>query len=149
MHHQLYIRQLPKSINKRISFLSSDKPSFESAVPLYEDAQKQSNFNTSLRYENETNSSKPKKRTRSRNILWYNPPCSKNVKTKVTENFLRLIDKHFPKSSNLPYIKLQYSKHQFQTTTGKFLRIGIPPKFPQNRVTAELKVNVHWTVIVS
>ena len=53
-HPPSIIRQLPKSINKRIFSLSSDKPSFDSAVPLYEDASKQSNFNTSLRYDNET-----------------------------------------------------------------------------------------------
>jgi 16S rRNA G966 N2-methylase RsmD len=101
IHHQLSDNSQNQLINKRISSLSSDKPSFDSAVPLYEDALKQSNFNTTLRYDNETNSSKPKKRARSRNIIWYNPPYSKNVKTKVAENFLRLIDKHFPKSSIL------------------------------------------------
>jgi hypothetical protein len=128
--------------------LSSDKPSFDSAVPLYEDALKQSNFNSSLRYDNETNSSKPKKRTRSRNIIWYNPPYSKNVKTNVAENFLRLIDKHFPKSSilhkifNRNSVKVSYScmnntKASISNHDQRvFLRIRIPPKFHRNRVTA-------------
>ena len=38
---------------------------------------------------------------RKRNIIWFNPPYSKNVKTNVAQKFLRLIDKHFPKTSKL------------------------------------------------
>ena len=41
------------------------------------------------------------KTTRKRNIIWFNTPYSKNVKTNVAQKFLRLIDKHFPKSSKL------------------------------------------------
>ena len=41
------------------------------------------------------------KTTRKRNIIWFNPLYSKNVKTNVAQKFLRLIDKHFPKSSKL------------------------------------------------
>ena len=38
---------------------------------------------------------------RRRNVTLYNPPCSKNVKTNVARDFLRLIDKHFPPSHKL------------------------------------------------
>ena len=37
----------------------------------------------------------------SRNIIWFNPPFSKNVRTNVGRNFLNLIDKHFPASNPL------------------------------------------------
>ena len=37
------------------------------------------------------------KRNRQRNILWFNPPYSKTVKTKMCKLFLQLIKKHFPK----------------------------------------------------
>lgn len=40
-------------------------------------------------------------KNRSRNILWYNPPFRKNVKTNVGRCFLYLIDQHFPKSNLL------------------------------------------------
>ena len=55
------------------------------------------------------------RRNRPRNILWYNPPYSKNVKTNVGKCFLSLIDQHFPKSNPLHKIfnrntlKLSYS----------------------------------------
>ena len=55
------------------------------------------------------------RKNRPRNIIWFNPPYSQNVKTKVGKCFLTLIDKHFPKSNPLHKIlnrntlKLSYS----------------------------------------
>ena len=49
------------------------------------------------------------------NILWYNPPFSKNVSTNIRHKFLSLIDKHFPKDHSLRKIfnrntiKISYS----------------------------------------
>ena len=43
------------------------------------------------------------RRTRRRNIIWYNPPYSMNVKTNVGKLFLKLLRKHFPPS------KISYS----------------------------------------
>ena len=37
----------------------------------------------------------------SRNIIWFNPPFSQNVRTNITKLFHCLIDKHFPKSHKL------------------------------------------------
>ena len=34
---------------------------------------------------------------RKRNIIWFNPPFSKNVATKIGTYFLKLIFKHFPR----------------------------------------------------
>ena len=42
-----------------------------------------------------------KKRNRKRNIIWFNPPFDKNIKTNIGKTFLELIDKHFPRSSKL------------------------------------------------
>ena len=44
------------------------------------------------------------RRQRKRNIIWYNPPYSKNIKTNIGKNFLTLINKHFPKHSKLHQI---------------------------------------------
>ena len=41
------------------------------------------------------------KRKRQRNIIWFNPPYSKSVKTNIAQNFLKLLDKHFPKTCRL------------------------------------------------
>ena len=35
-------------------------------------------------------------RKRNRNIIWFNPPFSKSVATKIGRYFLNLLDKHFP-----------------------------------------------------
>ena len=56
-----------------------------------------------------------RRRNRKRKIIWYNPPFSKNVKTKIAEEFLKLIDKHFPqrhkyhKLFNRNNVKVSYS----------------------------------------
>ena len=57
-----------------------------------------------------------KSKNRQRNVLWYNPPYSQNVETKIGKCFLKLIDQHFPKSNPLHKIfnrntlKLSYSR---------------------------------------
>ena len=40
-------------------------------------------------------------RSRVRRIPWFNPPYSKNIKTRKGQQFLRLIDRHFPVGSKL------------------------------------------------
>ena len=44
---------------------------------------------------------KQKKKERKRNIIWFNPPYSKNVVKKVCQYFLKLLDKHFPRQHKL------------------------------------------------
>ena len=50
-------------------------------------------YNEKLNYTEENN--KMKKKSRKRNILWFNPPYSKSVKTNIGKLFLCLINKHF------------------------------------------------------
>jgi hypothetical protein len=38
----------------------------------------------------------PKRKSRKRNITWYNPPFSKNVATNVGQTFLKILDEEFP-----------------------------------------------------
>ena len=54
--------------------------------------------NVNLTYQ-KPQTEKPK--NRQRNIIWFNPPFNKNVSTNVAQAFLKLIDKHFPKSNKL------------------------------------------------
>ena len=42
-----------------------------------------------------------KEKNRSRNITWFNPPYSNNVKTNVGKKFLALVDRCFPPSNKL------------------------------------------------
>ena len=72
---------------------------------MYENALSRSNYNVNLHYiiSSVSNSSisQSSKSNRKRNIISFNPPYSKNVKTNVACKFLQHIDKHFPKSSRL------------------------------------------------
>ena len=55
------------------------------------------------------------RRNRQRNIIWFNPPFSKNIKTNIARNFLNLVDTHFPaghklhKIFNRNTVKVSYS----------------------------------------
>ncbi len=102
-HPPSIIKQIPKSINQRLSYLSSDQQSFDRSKPVYESALKQSNYNFPLQYSDRdaTKPSPTTKRKRHRNVIWYNPPFSKSVKSNIARNFLQLIDKHFPKTNPL------------------------------------------------
>ena len=112
-HPPSILRQLPVSINKRISTLSSDKETFQDAAPTYQTALGHSNFAHKLEYmPHVTHQSR---RNRQRNIIWFNPPFSKNIKTNIARNFLDLVDTHFPaghklhKIFNRNTVKVSYS----------------------------------------
>ncbi len=112
-HPPSIIKQLPTSINKRILDLSTDEQTFHESAPIYQNALRHSNFDHKLDYMKQA----PQKtrRNRQRNIIWFNPPFSKNVKTNIARNFLCLIDKHFPpnhklhKIFNRNTVKVSYS----------------------------------------
>ena len=72
-------------------------------------------YKEKLNYCHPTSPNLIKKRRRQRKTLWFNPPCSKTVKTKIGKFFLQLIKKHFPKENkfhkifNKNTLKLSYS----------------------------------------
>ena len=83
---------------------------------MYQDALNGSGFKYNLSFKTPTAADSPhKSKNRQRNILWFNPPYSQNVETKVGKCFLQLIDQHFPKTNPLHKIfnsntlKLSYS----------------------------------------
>ena len=97
-HPPNIIKQLPKMIEQRLTYLSSSREIFDSAVQPYEVALRKSGYDTKLSY----NPKEPKvhKHRRKRNILWYNPPYNLAVKTNLGKMFLRLVDKHFNRRNN-------------------------------------------------
>ena len=98
-------------ISDRIPENPSGKNHFDRATSDYNIALKNSEFNENVTYI----SSPSKRQTRKRQIIWFNPPYSANVKTNVGKIFMRLINKHFPrhhkyyKLFNRNNIKLSYS----------------------------------------
>ena len=93
-HPPSILKNIQDSINKRLSEISSDRECFE---PMYQEALNKSGYNYNLSYKESHSNTQRSRRSRPRNILWYNPPFSKNVKTDVGKRFLSLVDQHFPK----------------------------------------------------
>ena len=112
-HPPSILKQLPASINKRISTLSSDKQAFDDAIQIYQNALGHSNFSHKLEYMPHV--TQQPRRNRQRNIILFNLSFSKNVKTNIARSFLKLVDMHFPignklhKIFNKNIVKVSYS----------------------------------------
>jgi hypothetical protein len=112
-HPPSILKSLPRTIELRLSTASSNKEIFENAAPTYQDALLKSGFSTKLNYQSNIKPALIK--NRKRNIIWYNPPFSKNVATKLGSRFLNIVDVSFPvghllhKIFNRNTIKISYS----------------------------------------
>ena len=70
---------------------------FDKAAPEYQDALRKSGYDNKLEDNPEEGSgSSGPKRKRSRKIIHFNPPYSRDVKTNVGRKFLQILDKNFP-----------------------------------------------------
>jgi len=77
------LKQLPISINERLSKNSSNRKVFDYAKPEYERALRNSGYEKpGLSFTRKTSTKLG--RQRKRNIIWFNPPYSKNVSTKCS-----------------------------------------------------------------
>ena len=115
-HPPNVLKQLPLSIEKRISDTSSNEDIFKESISIYKDALLESGIKKNLKYVNvKENQSNVNKRNRKRKIIWFNPPYSLNVKTNIGKHFLKLILKHFPSTNpmhkifNKNTVKISYS----------------------------------------
>ena len=87
--------------NTRLSKHSSNEKIFQEPAQIYQEALKKSGYDHQLIYQKSINSKNEETKQRKRKIIWFNPPCSKNVSTKVGNQFLKLINKHFPRHHKL------------------------------------------------
>ena len=82
VHPPSITKQLPQSIEKRLSQLSSSKDIFYKTAPYYEQRLASCGYNEKLTYqqqgENIENIENIRK-NRKRNIVWFNPPYSKSL----------------------------------------------------------------------
>ena len=114
-HPPSILKNIPKAINKRLSQLSSNEDMFASVAPVYQAALNKAGYKHKLEYQQSDSAQAKKSRCRSRKVTWFNPPFSKSVKTRVGDEFFKLISKHFPKSNPLSKIinrhtvKMSYS----------------------------------------
>ena len=114
-HPPAITKQLPISIESRLSNLSSSKQIFEESAKPYQESLNKCGYKHQLTYTPNSLSSPPKNSNRKRKIIWFNPPYSKSVVTNVGKCFLNLISKHFPphhkfrKLFNRNTVKVSYS----------------------------------------
>ena len=101
-------------MNRRLSKISSSAEIFNDAAPPYQDALNKSGYEYKLKFSPPDNNHS-RKRNRSRNVTWFNPPHSENVATNIGKRFFSLLDRSFPpghqlhKLLNRNTIKLSYS----------------------------------------
>ena len=98
-HPPSIIKQLPLSVESRLSKLSSDENVFVQAASIYQEPLKRAGYNHKLNYNNKNNNDNNPRTGKQwkRNIIWFNPPFSTNVTTKIGRYFLNLVDKHSPR----------------------------------------------------
>ena len=90
--------ELPQMIGRRISELSANRNVFTAEAPAYQHALKEAGYNHQLQYIEKPTT---KKRVRKRNVTWFNPPWNDEVSTNIAKKFLAMLDRHFPKGSEL------------------------------------------------
>ena len=117
-HPENIKKQIPISISKRISDNSCNEAIFNNASPYYNERLREAGYSESMQYIEEEEGgtqTQTNRRNRRRNIVWFNPPYCKSVETNVGRTFLRLVDKHFPRTHryhkifNRNTIKVSYS----------------------------------------
>ena len=95
-HPPSILKHLPDNINHRLSDISCNEEAFNSSKRCYQRALQASGYTEELSYSNPaTRTAQKRPKNRRRNIIWYNPPYNKNVRTNVGKQFLNLIEKHF------------------------------------------------------
>ena len=116
-HPPQVLKQLPKSIKKRLSKISSSKEIIHNSKPMYEKALQGSGFKEKLCYQQKdvnVNSNQNNKK-HLRQIIWFNPPFSRSMKTNLGNEFFKMLKCHFPKCHQMSQIfnkntiKLSYS----------------------------------------
>ena len=103
-HPHSILKQIPTSFEKRISTLSSNETIFSKSKKLYQKALEKSGYRQTLKYHSANENVSNNKRNRKRNVNWFNPPFSANVKAKVGNYF-----HEFRKLFNHKTIKVSYT----------------------------------------
>ena len=92
-HSPTILKQFPILIKSQLSLLSSSEETCRNFVTPYQGALEKSVYKHKLEYLGNITTSNNKIQ-RKRNIIWFNSPYSKNIKTNIGKVFLNLIKKH-------------------------------------------------------
>ena len=92
------LKNIPISVNKRLSNNSANQEVFDIDAPLYQAELDRCGYKHKLKYLPPENTQKKKGKTKrgNKDVAWFNPPYSLNVETNVGRLFLKLLDTHFP-----------------------------------------------------
>ena len=114
-HPPTILRQIPLSIESRLSKHSSNKKIFKESTHIYQESLNKSGYNHQLTYQKSIKNKNKDTKRRKRKVIWFNYSYSKNFSTKVGDQFLKLINKHFPRHHkfymmfNKNNVKISYS----------------------------------------
>ena len=113
-HPAAILMKISAVISKRISINSSNKQIFQREASYYNKILKDCGYNEKIQFQQYKHQPTQPRRNRSRNILWFNPPFSSNVKTNVARKILKLVKKdirkhRYHKIFNKNNIKVSYS----------------------------------------
>ena len=108
-HPAPVIKQIPRSVQDRLSTLSSTENEFDLAAPPYREALKKAGYKENLKFEKPVHT---EKKNRSRKCIWFNPPHSMAVETNITKLFAEIINKSFPKDH--PYLSKLFNKNNMK-----------------------------------
>ena len=95
-HPPSITKNIPKSIGKRLNTISSSEAEFSNAKDDYQHALGEAGYSDELTYNPEQSKPTRVNKKRKRNIVWFNPPYSRNVATNIGKEFFNLLEVHFP-----------------------------------------------------
>ena len=101
-HAPAHINNIPENVNKRLNILSCNEEVFMEAKPMYQSALERSGYSYELKFEKVNihdlnNNDGRQKKSRKRQIFWFNPVFDKQVETNVGAEFLKILDTTIPR----------------------------------------------------
>ena len=109
-------KNIPLAVNQRLSGNSSNQKVFDETITPFQQALKNSGYDHQLKFEDQNSKSK-KKRCRKRKQIYFNPPYSAGVKSRVGGQILSLVDSCFTSTNPLRKIFNRHTvKVSYRTT---------------------------------
>ena len=91
-HPSKIIKNIPISVNTRLSKLSTNEEVIKDTIRPYQEALEKSGYEHQLKYDPQAlTTAKTKSKKRGRKITNFNPPYSADIKTNVGKLFIRVI----------------------------------------------------------
>ena len=97
-HPPSILENIPKSVNKRLTELSKNKIVFNEAKNEYQKALDEAGYDFKLKF-NPQDQNQRSRKSRRRNVTYFNPPYSRNIKTNIGKEFLKFWTDVFPQAT--------------------------------------------------